>query len=149
MILSTTVLDWRIDGGRRIYDKTNGDTYLLNFNNMAEVQTHSSGSWMYYFDNRNDRRDRGAYLKCSSTPAQIITASDVDPASDTLTLPVFPKDVQTATAVDETIMLNQLSRAWAHVNGTACYVVYTEDGWDTKRVLCDITLAALETLIGI
>jgi len=149
MILSTTVLDWRVDGNTRIADKTNGDPYLLNFKNMFEVHEHSLGSWMYYFDNRFDRRDGGHYLKCNSTPAQIITASDVVPTSLTLTLPVFPKDVYTATPVDEVINLEQLSRAWAHTNSLYTYVVFTQDGWDKRRVLCNITLANLGVLIGI
>ena len=150
MILSTTVLEWKIDGRRRVADKTNGDAYLLNYLNMFEVHEHSDGSWMYYFDNRNDRRDNGAYVRCDSTPAEIIAASDVVPTSVTLTLPIFPnEDDQTGTAVDTVIMLAQLSRAWAHKNATATYVVYTDDGWNLKRALCDITFANLETLIGI
>jgi len=148
MILSTTVLDWRIDGNRRVHDKTNGDTYILNCDFMYDIHAHTDGSWMYYYDNMYDRQDGGAYLKCDTSPANIIVAADLIPVSETVTLPIFPDDVQTETAVDTTIMLDQFSRAWAHSNGTATYVVYADDAWNMIRVLCDMTLAELYTLIS-
>ena len=147
MIISTTVLVWREDGGRRVHDKTNGDTYLLNHKNMFEIQAHSDGSWMYYADNRNDRRERLGYLRCNTTPANLIIASDAVPISNTVTLPIFPNEDDTETAVNTVIMIDQLSRAWAHEDGTSCYVSYTDDGWDIIRCRCELTLAALTALI--
>jgi hypothetical protein len=142
MLVYTRVTEWRIDSGVRVRDHTSGDKYLLNHRNMFELHAcYTGGTWMYYFDNRNDSRCGGAYLRSVNSVALLKARADYTPDHEgAVVLPAFPNNDLNETPVSIYVPMDQISRAWPYdkSDSSAAYtwVTYSEDGWDMKTQLC-------------
>jgi len=135
------VKEWRIDGDRRIPNKTTGRYVLMNYTNMFEIHSISTGSWFYFFDNIADTKDGGAYVKTTTTVANIILNADKVPWHNTIPLKVYPNEDINEITVDTVVNLSDISYIYDHENDglEAAYVYYREGGWDLKRVLVNNT----------
>jgi hypothetical protein len=152
-LFNATVMKWQTKkniGGRRVLDATNGTTCLLNTRNLDSIRAHGSGgteSSCYYFDNKWDSRDSGAYMELVKTPAQLITLIDTS-QNKYVTLPVFPDDDVTATAVNRVVETEYISFALSYGDGlNYSYVYFVDAGWKVVRVLVDYTLAEIVALM--
>jgi hypothetical protein len=152
MLVYTRVSDWRIDSDTRVHDRTNGDKYLLNHKNMFELHDHKDGCWLYYFDNRNDSRCGGAYMRTVNSVALLKARADYPVHSAMWTAAVFPDNDPTATAVNMTINQDQVSRIWPFDRNDSStgnsWAVYTDDGYDLKKVLVDVAFDDIVTGVG-
>ncbi len=151
MFISRTVFDWRIDGGRRVPNKTSGNTYILNTNRIFEMtESHDGYPTFYYFDNPADSRCGGARMKTNGDIASYIAASNSSSGSNAVTLDYFPNaDVTEAT---EEITLAKVNIAYTYpyrhdIFGSYCWVVYVDAGWDIKSILVDHGRGELLTLL--
>jgi hypothetical protein len=138
MFMPTTVLDWRIDGGRRVPDAA-GDWYILNTNRMFEIKTdYEDNLYMFYFDNPADSRDGGAHMKVDDNLAALNIYADTDHGSEAVTLEYFPDDDTSATPLE--ITLTKASIAYCYPvafqkSHNYCYLVYVDAGWNKNRIL--------------
>jgi len=154
MLVYTRVTEWRIDSGVRVRNHTAGDKYLLNHRNMFELHTaYTGGTWMYYFDNRNDSRCGGAYLRSVNTVAMLVTRADYAPDHEgAVVLPAYPHNDLTETPVNIYVPMDQISRAWPYdktdSTGDYTWVVYCDDGWDMKTQLCHGSFDALVAYVN-
>jgi hypothetical protein len=148
MFLSGAVLDWRIDGGRRILDKTNGTWYIVNTNRMYEITTNYNGdATMYFFDNKFDARDGGARFTIDRTVATVILAADNVITENMVTLYIYPDDDITATPVATTVPKVNVAYAktdgYSYATDTRSWVTYVDDAWRVKTALCLTNLVVL------
>jgi hypothetical protein len=109
---------------------------------MYEIHSCATGTWFYYVDNTEDARDRPAYVKTTTTLANLITYADRVPWHQTVTLPVFPDGDITATRVATTIHIDDIVKCVMHEQTSLghCYVTYREEGWGMKTVRVNATL---------
>lgn len=140
MFLSTFVLDWRVDGGNRVPNKTAGNLYILNTNRMFEIRSGiDTDPQLYYFDNLADFRDAGAHMRLDhtqSTVANLITASNSDHGAETITLDAYiDNDINGTT---ESVTINKAAIAYCYPYGNVqshakTWVVYSDGAFDVKR----------------
>lgn len=148
MFISGQVTDWRIQSDRRVRDKVNGTWYILNTNRMFEITENADGyATMRFFDNPANERDGGARLTIKRTVANVILAADNEITSSSITLPIYPNNDVTETAVNTVVGRAHIAYVRTagsdYATDTECWVTYVDDGWDVKTVLVDYNLVVL------
>lgn len=136
------VEDWRIDGGRRVPNKTDGNFYILNTNRMFEITQNYEGKQTFrFFDNPTDSRDGGAWMTIwDESVDNIINASDTDIGSNDVTLSVYPEADITQTPYDLTLRKENVAYVYPlghNTNTEYSYLVYSDAAWDMIRILVD------------
>lgn len=143
MFIVSTVCQWGQHGIKPI--SSEGDAYILNTNRMFEITANRdigpfSTSSLFFYQNPDDSRDGGARMRISSTAAQIITASDLDVGSNSVTFNVFPDNHDTTgTPVARTLQKKDVAYLYAHPNTSYTYLVYVNEAWDVKKVVISHT----------
>jgi hypothetical protein len=151
MFLPVTVLDWQIDGGRRIPDKVSGNLYVLNTTRMFEItEAYDENLTMRFFDNPADSRCGGARMKIDTTLAGLISAADSDYGDNTVTLDMYP-DNDTTQATTE-ITLQKLAISYCKPFGNdqsnaLTWVYYIDAGWDIQKILVNHSWIPLWVLL--
>jgi hypothetical protein len=151
MFLPVTVLDWQIDGGRRIPDKVNGNFHILNTTRMYEItEAYDENMTMRFFDNPADSRCGGARMKIDTTLAGLINAADSDYGDNVVTLDVYP-DNDTSQATTE-ITLQKISISYCipyrnDQSNALTWVVYIDAGWNMQKILVNHSWIPLYVLL--
>ena len=147
-----TVMKWQTgkpQNWKRVRDTTNGTAYVLNTNRMDSWRLKGSSittSSLYYFD-RLTRRDSGSYMEVVKTPTELIAYCDTSQHGH-ITLPVYPDNDTSVATVNHTILTKNFSYAVVHeVTSTISWVTYCDNGWETKTVLVNLTLADIIALL--
>jgi hypothetical protein len=146
MFLPTYVLDWRVNGDKRVRGfHTFDDFYLLNTNRMFEIKQGwvDDHSLMFFFDNPANCRDGGAHMRIHTSVAGIIGMADLDHGSEAVTLDTFPDDflelyLNGSPITTTALTLAKASIAYAYPADdawSAMWVVYIDAGWNVKRIL--------------
>jgi hypothetical protein len=139
MFIPVVVLDWRIDGGRRVPDKTNGNLYVLNATRMFEItEAYDGNMQMFFFDNPADSRCGGAHMKIDTTLAGLLNAADSDFGDNVVTLDVYPDNDSTQTTTEVTLQKIAISYCKPFGNDQSnalTWVYYIDAGWDIKKIL--------------
>jgi hypothetical protein len=152
MFLYTIVHDWRIDGGRRVPDKTDGNFYYLNTNRMYEItQRWDDKCQMRFFDDPSNSRDGGAWMTITDeTILNVITWADSDIGSKDVTFDVFKDNDHTLATTEITLQKSAIAYCYpfGH-NGNSDYtwVVYADAGWNMIRILVDHTFSVVFDLL--
>lgn len=142
MFLLTIVEDWRIDGGRRVPDKVDGNLYLLNTNRMYEITANYEGKYrMRFFDDPANSRDGGAWMKIWDEAIENITnAGDTDIGSNSVTFDVFEDNDPTLTTTALTLVKSAIAYCYPYGhngNNRYTWVIYADAGWNMIRILVD------------
>ena len=140
MFLPVVVLDWRIDGGRRVPDKTNGNLHILStYGRMYEItEAYDHNMSLRYFDNPADERCGGAWMKIDTTLTGIFNAADSDYGTDVVTFDMFPDNDLTATTSEITLQKVAISYCipYGNVQSSAyTWIVYVDAGWNMQKIL--------------
>ena len=147
MFLEARVIDWRIDGGRRVPNKTSGNSYILNTNRMFEItEDYNSNPQFYFFDNPADSRCGGARMKLDGILLSILSAADTNIGSVAVTLDYFPNEDPTETTEEITIGKANIAYCYPYrfdADATETWVVYIDAGWDVKRILVDSDMSTM------
>jgi hypothetical protein len=138
MFLPVVVLDWRIDGGRRVPDAI-GNLYVLNTNRMYQITIAYDGHpTMIFYDNPANVKDAGARMRIDTTLAGLLNGADSDHGSESVTLDYYP-DNDTSVATKE-ITLSKADIAYCYPFGNQqsnalSWVIYSSKGWNMERIL--------------
>jgi len=150
--MPTTVLDWRIDGGKRVPDAA-GNWYILNTNRMYEVRLdNNDNAYMFYFDNPADSRDGGAHMKVDDNVTALRIYADTDHGSEAVTLSYFPNGDITEATEEITIAKNSIAYCYPmgfQMSNAYCYVVYVDAGWNKNRILVNHSWIPLYALLEV
>jgi hypothetical protein len=156
MFLTTLVLDWHIDGGRRVPDKVNGNLYLLNTNRMYELRSGvDTDPTMYFFDNPADTRCGGAILRTDhtqATVANIITEGDDVPSGKFVTVSAYPNNDSSLTTESITLPKAQIAYCYPYGNVQShalSWIVFAEDAWNMRRILVNHSWIPLKILLEV
>jgi hypothetical protein len=152
MFLLTIVEDWRIDGGRRVPDKTDGNLYLLNTNRMYEITSDFEDKQrMRFFDNHSNSRDGGAWMKIWDTALSNITdAADTDIGSKDVTFNKFIDNDPTLATTEITIGKAAIAYCYPYNhdgNSAYTWILYSDGGWDMIRILVSHDYTAVYMLL--
>jgi len=150
------VYKWQVPGQKRILNPVaTGDEYLLNTNSLDGIRDESllqiARSSLYYFDNPFDHRDNSHYMETNHSLAQLIAHMDLAMTHKHLTLPIFPDNDPTETAVDHTFKLADIAyarditagddtHAWVHIR--------SDEGFKVIRYLVDLSIAEILALVA-
>jgi hypothetical protein len=152
MFLPVVVLDWRIDGGRRVPDKTNGNLHILStYGRMFEItEAYDHNMRLRFYDNPADSRCGGAWMKIDTTLAGILNAADADFGDNMVTLDMYP-DNDTAQATTE-ITLQKVAVSYCIPFGNdqsnaLSWVVFVDAANDIKKILVNHSWIPLYLLL--
>jgi len=143
-----TVMKWQKDSWKRVRNSTTGTQYLLNTNRVSDIRINSDLTIsLFYFDNPFDYRDNGSYMVSNMTAAQLITQMDTAMSHASITIPCYVNNDPTLTTYNITGPVHDLVYAVLDNNSlTRSWLVGTLDGWDTKRLLVNLTPAQILAL---
>jgi hypothetical protein len=152
-LFTATVMKWQTgkhQDWKRVRDTTNGTSYILNTYRLDSIRAHGTAgtqSSLYYFDNPFNHRDSGCYMEVVKTPAELIAYMDTSQHTH-ITLPIFPDNDPTNTAVSTTIGTIHFAYAVVHeTNSAYSWVTYTDSGLGIHTVLVEYTLAQMIALL--
>jgi hypothetical protein len=123
--------------------------FLINPHFITDLVSHTLGSTFKYSENFGDRREKWSQVICNKTPAQIITFMNTTPHSNAITLPIFPSNNPSKTAVNTTIQ-------WATISivdrynpnpDDHCWVTYTKGSFKRVQVLVHLALEDVLDLV--
>lgn len=142
MFLYTIVHDWRIDGGSRVPNKTNGNFYLLNTNRFYEIiQRYDGRIQTRFFDNPANSRDGGAWMTITDQAViNVINAADTDIDTNSVTFNVFEDNDPTLPTSEITLAKAAIAYCYPlghNGNSNYMWVVYADAGFDMIRILVD------------
>lgn len=133
MLIRTTVKSWsdKLGIDTRIVDKTNGDVILFNSNRVNGILVRASTKSSFMFHERlNNPREKASYVESESTVANLVSYSDYTFQSAFVSLPLYPDNDSTQSAV--TTRINCDSIAYVYKDqaypSTKSYIVYQEAG---------------------
>jgi hypothetical protein len=151
MFLPVVVLDWRIDGGRRVPDKTNGNLYILNTTRMFEItEAYDHHMQMFYFDNLVDSRCGGAHMKIDTTLAGLLNGADSDYGTVAVTVSAYPDNDPTATPANITLQKLSISYCKPYGNDQSnalTWIYYINAGWEIEKILVNHSWIPLYSIL--
>jgi hypothetical protein len=146
-----TVMKWQTgkhQNWKRVRDTTNGTQYLLNTYRLDSIRAHgATESSLYYFDNPFNHRDSGCYMEVVKTPAELIAYMDTSQHTH-VTLPIFPDNDHTETAVNHVFQTVHIAYAVIHeIYPEHSWVTYTDSGLGIHTVLVNYTPTEIFNLL--
>ncbi len=139
MFFEAGILEWGADGRSRITNLVTSNNFILNTNRMFEITDSWQGhSDLFFFDNPCNSRDGGSRMRVWGDKANIILASDTDHGSNEIDLHYYPDDDITATPLVENVRKADIAYCYPYnfsIVNPYSWVVYSQGGWDMKRVL--------------
>ena len=156
MLLLTQVTLWqdRRDSSSRIptVDKNQVGYrwFLLNPNRISDMIDISTlviaKSRFLFSDNHRDRRENNSLIECLHSPAQIEIVHNTAYASQFLTLPFYPKNDPTKTAIDTMIDVDDIAYfdAYNPDPDNYCWLIYDRKAFKRVEQLVGYSLAQVE-----
>ena len=128
-------------------ERSYGKDILLNANRMSDIKTNGSGTKFNYTLNLNDPRDGKAYVEVVDHWNLVTNALDTAYPSEFTLLPVYKDDDTSKATVTITIPSSTIAYAIPHPHDyNLSYVVYTEGGAKSKRVLVNSSIEDISAI---
>ena len=142
MLFKTTVTSWvGVGRDRFIKSYTSGTEYVLDINNVSNIQAEGSGCKFLYLSSTVNRKAGYDEIHCTTDAVTVKDEYSVPPLSNALALSIFPNNDITKTPRTVYIDVHDFCYAWAH-NPYPQYswLVYSHKGSKDVRVLVNMTL---------
>ena len=142
MLFKTTVTSWiGVGRDKHVIVKQTGTQYVLDINNVSNIQPEGTGSKFRYLVSTVNRKTGYDEIHCTADSVVIKDEYSVPPASNILELSIFPNNDVTKTPFTTRIDVHDFGYAWSH-NPYPQYswLVYSVKGVKVVRVLVDMTL---------
>ena len=153
MLIRTTCKVWEgLGKDVRIIDSTNGDTFLVNANrvNGIKVRASTKSSFMFSDAPLGNSRVKADYIESEDSVANLVTRADYTFQSLFVTLPIFPDNDDSETAVSTRINCESIAYVYKDPENEAgqCYVVYYEAS-KRREVLVDNSINEVFSLADV
>ena len=115
MLFKTTITKWLgVGRDRHVIIKQTGTQYVLDINNVSNIEPEGTGSKFRYLVSTTSRRTGYDEIHCTTSATTVKGEYNIAPISSILELSVFPNNDLTKTPFTTFINIHDFCYAWPH-----------------------------------